>query len=52
MSEAVTVPSLMMMTSVVSKEVLVRNTQTDRHTHTGVSSKLKFAKSLEETTCI
>ena len=38
MSEAVTMPSLKMMTSTVSKESLARDTQTDRqtdtHTHT------------------
>ena len=41
MSEAVNVPSLIMMTSIVSKESLARDThtQTDRQ----VSSKLKFA---------
>ena len=40
MSEAVTVPSLMI-TSIVSKESLVRDTHTDR---LGLST-LKFAKS-------
>ena len=34
MSEAVTVPSLMMMTSIVSKESLARDRHTDTHTHT------------------
>ena len=44
MSEAATVPSLMMMTSIVSKESLARDTHT--HTDRHVSSKLKFAQSL------
>ena len=34
MSEAVTIPSLMMMTSIVSEESLARDTQTDRQTDT------------------
>ena len=34
MSEAVIVPSLMMIISIVSEESLVRDRQTDRHTHT------------------
>ena len=34
MSEAVTVPGLTMMTSIVSEESLARDTHTDRHTHT------------------
>ena len=53
MSEAVTVPSLMMRTSTVSEESLVRDTHThtQRHTHPlththSLDSTLKFAKSL------
>ena len=34
MSEAVTVPSLMMMTSTISEELLARNTHTHTHGHT------------------
>ena len=34
MSEAVTVPTLMKMTLIVSEESLVTNRQTDKHTHT------------------
>ena len=34
MSEAVTMPSLMMMTSIVSEESFARDTQIDTHTHT------------------
>ena len=45
MSEAVTMPSLMMMTSIVPEEPLARDTQTDRqtdtHTHTQIR-KLSF----------
>ena len=48
MPEAVTVPSLMMMTSIVCEEVLVRGRYTDKHskghTQTQGSSTLKFAK--------
>ena len=33
MSEAVTVPSLMMMTLIVFEESFARDTQTDRHIH-------------------
>ena len=36
MSEAVTVPSLMMMTSIVSEESLASDRHTDRHTHTQI----------------
>ena len=51
MSEAVTVPSLTMMTSTVSEESLEGGTHTDTHTYTYTytdsgSSTLKFAKSL------
>ena len=53
MSEAVTVPSLMMMDSIVSEESLARDTHTHAraraHTHTqglAGSSTLKCAKSL------
>ena len=45
-SEAVTMPSLMMMTSIVLEESLARDTHTDRQTHTHTdsgSSRLKFA---------
>ena len=38
MSEAVTMPSLMMMTSIASEESLARDTKTDRHPHTQTSS--------------
>ena len=34
MPEALTVPSVMMMTSIVSEESLARGTHTHRHTHT------------------
>ena len=57
MSEAVTVPSLVMTTIMVSEESLARDRQTNRHrdthTHTDIhthaqvsSSTLKFSKSL------
>ena len=36
MFEAVTMPSLMMMTSIVSEESLARERQTDRNTHTHI----------------
>ena len=43
MSEAVTLPSLMMMTSTVSEETLAGDTQTDIHTHRdSASSTLNF----------
>ena len=51
MSEAVTVPRLMMMTLIVSEELLAREIHTDRHTYTdrqtAVSSMLTFSKSLK-----
>ena len=34
MSEVVTMPSLMMMTSILSEESLLRDTHTHTHTHT------------------
>ena len=49
MSEAVTVPSLMMMTSTVSEESLARDTHTDRHTpHTDRQSRF-YLKSCKVT---
>ena len=42
MSEAVTVPSSMMLTSTVSDESLARDRHTDRHTDTA-SSMLTFS---------
>ena len=43
MSEAVTMPNLIMMTSIVFEESLVRGTQTDTQTDSG-SSILNFFK--------
>ena len=43
MSEAVTVPSLMMMPVTASEELLARDTHTHTHTHTVSVSTLKFA---------
>ena len=45
MSEAVTVPRLMMMALIVSDELLGKDRQTDAHIHTG-SSLVKFSQSL------
>ena len=66
MSEAVTLPSLMMMTLIVSEELLARDRhtdrqtdrQTDRHTHThtlGVVLHFKIPKvayNFENKTCV
>ena len=41
-SEAVTVPSLTMMTSTVSKESLARDSYTHTHTHTHTDTGLEF----------
>ena len=52
LSEVVTVPSLMMVTSIVSEESLARDTHTHTHTHTRHrfgSSTVQFA--VAYTTC-
>ena len=41
MSEAVAVPSLMMVTSTISEESLARDTQTDRHSGQAVRQTLR-----------
>ena len=51
MSEAVTVPSLIMMTLIVSEELLARRIHTDTdtpHTHTLVSFMLTFSTVFRE----
>ena len=50
MSEAVTMPSLMMMTSTFSEELLAKDTDTHTHTHTQTlaSSFLNFQKQQSE----
>ena len=42
MSETVTMPSLMMMTSIISEELLARDTHTDTHTDFGLVFGLGF----------